>query len=63
MAAALGLTPEAFVACSMAAVRAEENAIAARYEIEPVRLPRPVPESPRIVAARLFESPEEEAAE
>jgi len=44
-------------------VRAEENAIASRYAIEPVRTARPVPEGPKIVAARLFEPPEAEAAE
>jgi hypothetical protein len=48
---------------SLAAVRAEENAIASRYAIEPVRTARPVPEGPKIVAARLFEPPEAEAAE
>jgi len=56
MAAALGLTPEAFVAWrrrSLAAARAEEE----RYKPEPIPEPKPVvaPVSPRIVAERLFE--------
>jgi hypothetical protein len=48
---------------SLAAVGAEENAIAARYEAMAPEPVRPIPEGPRIVADRVFERPEAEAAE
>jgi hypothetical protein len=46
MASAVGLSPEAFIAWrrrSLAIVRSEEIAVQARYEVEPVRPPRPIP--------------------
>jgi hypothetical protein len=65
MAAAVGLSPDSFHEWRMGclrATRAEEERYA---KPEPIPEPKPVAvaASPRIVAARLFESPEAEAAE
>jgi hypothetical protein len=65
MAKAVGLCEAEFIGWRMAclrATRAEEKALQARYAVEPVRTARPVPEGPKIVADRVFEHPEAEAA-
>jgi hypothetical protein len=66
MAAAVGLCETEFIGWRMACLKAtrdEENAAQIRYAVEPAEPVRPIPEGPRIVADRMFEQPEEEAAE
>jgi hypothetical protein len=66
IAAAVGLTPEAFIAWrrrSLAAVLVEEAAAAACFAMPDKPAGSEAPASPRIVADRVFERPEDAATE